>query len=845
MKILNLLKTCVFLLICVFSTTSYSQSAVEAYGQLKVSGTKIVSATGNNVQLQGMSLFWSNWQGGYYKKSTIEWLKNDWCINVIRAAMAVDVDNSGYMHNKAGELAKVETVIQAAIDLGIYVIVDFHSHHASDPAEEAIAIEFFGHISEKYGNYPNIIYEPFNEPLGVSWTNVLKPYHQKIINVIRKNDPDNIIVLGSPSWDQNVDEAADDPMTGSNIAYSLHYYASTHKQSLRNKAQYAINKGLCLFVTEYGVCEADGNGVIDVTESNLWWDFLAKNSISHCNWSISDKDESASALQTNVSPNGNWVASDLRESGILVRNKLKSNCPNYGPEPTGVRVRIPAKIETEAFTKMQGIRLETTTDVGGGENVKEIDAKDFLEYEVTAPVSGKYNVEYRVASSQNASFELLIDNVFVKTINISATGGLQNWTTVLDSVDFTSGDHTIKLLAVTSGWSINYLTFLKSGIVDCNGVTDGKALLDNCNICAGGNTGIVPNSTCIKDCNGVWGGTAVIDNCKVCAGGNTGVSIDMTCSGNCNVGLSSTGAYDDYSLVNFPSNPSGAILPTAPTNNASFQATFKRNPVAKNMNVSVNQAQGQYNSFSYTFGNGNSLNLSAYATLELTIKNISPYDVKIDFALEDIYGRRAYVSRDAVNDVFANSWQYEFSRILDKGKESAFVFDFAGAVSANYTTRLLESNIDFTKIANVQITIRNKQQTATYQPLKITDAQFEISHFKIGRCGTAYYVDCEGTQNGQAFKDNCNECVSGNTGKTACPLAINDDNEGLNFSIHPNPSMDFVEIQSNKQNLKWSLFTAQGVLLKNGTENIVNIKNLEQGVYFININGTVQKIVKQ
>ena len=716
MKKWNALYKLIGLAMCLFVSTAQAQTAIDTYGQLSVSGTKIVSSNGSPVQLQGMSLFWSNWQGSYYKKSTVEWLRDDWCINIIRAAMAVDVDNSGYMHNKAAELKKVEDVIDAAIDLGIYVLVDFHSHHASDAAEELVALEFFDHISSKYGDYPNIIYEPFNEPLQVSWSNVVKPYHEKLIAAIRKNDANNIIVLGTPSWDQKVDEASDDPVEGDNIAYALHYYASTHKQSLRNTAQYAINKGLCLFVTEYGICEANGDGVIDEVEAGLWWDFLDANDISHCNWSISDKDEAASAIQTNTSSQGNWIESDLREGGVIVRNMLKDNCPDYGPEATGKRVRIPTKIEAEVFTYMKGVQKESTTDVGGGEKITELEVDDILEYEITAPVTGYYDVQYRVSSTTSSGFKVFIDSVETQSQSINSTGSLETWVTIEDSIAITEGDHTIRIVSTGTGWNINFIEFIKTGIPDCNGVIDGDARIDDCDVCVGGNTNVVANSTCEQDCNNEWNGAAAIDECDVCAGGTTGIEPGEVCSGYCEVGVSATGAYDDYKLQAYPGNSLGTILPVgeddlAGDGNPLFKATFERFSEDSNMTLTITQGEGQYTPFSYTFGNGNTLDLSDEANLEIDLENISPYDVKIDFSLEDIYGVRAYVSRDAVNDDFGNAWQYEFSKYLDAGNSGKYVLDFNGAVNADYNSSTYTSTMDFSQIARVQITIRNKAQT--------------------------------------------------------------------------------------------------------------------------------------
>jgi len=185
------------MIIGVLITTSvFSQTPVAKFGQLKVSGNKILDQNNNAIQLRGMSLFWSQWIGKYYTYNTVKWLRDDWCISVIRAAMAVD--QGGYATNPSAEKAKVFTVIDAAIDLGIYVIVDFHVHDATPYKSQAKT--FFAEVAQKYGNKPNIIYETWNEPLQVSWSGTIKPYHVEVINEIRKYDSDNIVICGIGQW---------------------------------------------------------------------------------------------------------------------------------------------------------------------------------------------------------------------------------------------------------------------------------------------------------------------------------------------------------------------------------------------------------------------------------------------------------------------------------------------------------------------------------------------------------------------------------------------------------------------------------------------------------------------
>lgn len=335
LKVLSLIS---FIVLILFAAPAFGQSIVEKHGQLSVEGNKIVDQDGNPVQLRGMSFFWSQWIGKYYNYETVKWLRDDWNCTVVRAAMAVD--EGGYAVNPEAEKAKVITVVDAAIELGIYVIIDFHVHDAASYKTEALV--FFEEMAQRYKDYPNVLYEPWNEPTQHAWATVIKPYHESVIEVIRKHDPDNIVICGTRTWSQNVDEAAMNPIKQSNIAYTLHYYANTHKQGLRDAAKKALDLNAALFVTEYGTTDATGNGYVNETESKVWWDFLDQHKISHLNWSIADKDESSAALKPGASATGGWPLTQLTQSGKLVRSEIKtknSNTPTtpaQPQEPTGL-----------------------------------------------------------------------------------------------------------------------------------------------------------------------------------------------------------------------------------------------------------------------------------------------------------------------------------------------------------------------------------------------------------------------------------------------------------------------------------------------------------------------------
>lgn len=275
--------------------------------------------------IAGASLFWANngWGGErFYNAPVVSWLKSDWNAKLVRAAMGIQ-EEGGYLEDKEGNKRKVTTLVDAAIANGIYVIIDWHTHKAEQNPNEAIS--FFREMAQKYGSYPNVIYEVYNEPLNVSWSGVIKPYAESVIAEIRKYDPDNLVIVGTPNWSQDVDQASYDPIRKfSNIAYTLHFYAGTHKQWLRDKAKTALNNNIALFVTEWGAVNANGDGNVDNGETTQWINFLRDNKISHANWALNDKEEGSSALKPYVNANGGWGDNDLTASGKLVKSIVKS-----------------------------------------------------------------------------------------------------------------------------------------------------------------------------------------------------------------------------------------------------------------------------------------------------------------------------------------------------------------------------------------------------------------------------------------------------------------------------------------------------------------------------------------
>jgi endoglucanase len=292
---------------------------VKHHGQLGVSGTQLVDKNNNPIVLRGMSFGWHSMWPRFYNEKAVSWLKKDFNCNVVRAAMGIELGEHSYMKDPKFSKEKIEAVIKGAIKADIYVIVDWHSHNIN--LNEAKG--FFAEISKKYSKYPNIIYEIFNEPDHESWAEV-KAYSEEVIKVIRENDPKNIILVGSPHWDQDVDLAAADPILGyNNIMYTMHFYAATHGKELRDKTDAAINKGLPIFVSESAGMEATGDGPLDLKAWQEYIDWMEARKLSWITWSVSDKDETCSILKKSAKSTGKWKMEDLKESGIIARQYFK------------------------------------------------------------------------------------------------------------------------------------------------------------------------------------------------------------------------------------------------------------------------------------------------------------------------------------------------------------------------------------------------------------------------------------------------------------------------------------------------------------------------------------------
>lgn len=312
----------------VVQTKPETGTPVDNHGKLSVKGTDLVDKSGNKYQLKGVSTHGIAWFPQYLNKDAVKTIRDDWGANLIRIAMYSD-ENNGYCSggNKDEQKKLVCSGVDAATELGMYVIIDWHVLGDGNPlVHKDEAKKFFDEMSKKYKNNSNVIYEICNEPNGGCQWSDIKKYANEIIPVIKANDPEAVIIVGTPTWSQDVDVAANDPITGyTNIMYAIHFYAATHTDGIRNKAIAAISAGIPIFVSEFSICDASGNGGIDYNQADEWFKLIDKYNLSYAGWSLCNKNETSALISSSCNKTSGWSESDLSETGKWLRNQIKND----------------------------------------------------------------------------------------------------------------------------------------------------------------------------------------------------------------------------------------------------------------------------------------------------------------------------------------------------------------------------------------------------------------------------------------------------------------------------------------------------------------------------------------
>ncbi|MBQ1023437.1 cellulase family glycosylhydrolase [Micromonospora sp. C95] len=305
------------------------QTPVAVNGQLRVCGVNLCNQYGRPIQLRGMSSHGIQWFGNCYNNASLDALATDWRADLFRIAMYVQ--EQGYETDPAGFTNRVNNLVEEATRRGMYAMIDFHLLTPGDPMFNLErAKTFFAAVSARHAAKNNVIYEIANEPNGVSWSTI-KNYAEQVIPVIRANDPDAVIIVGTRAWSSlGVSEGAshteivNNPVNASNIMYAFHFYAASHKDNYRAEVERAAAR-LPLFVTEFGTVDYTGDGAADLTSSAQWLDLLDRLKIGYANWTFSDKAEGSAALRPGTCNGSAYTGTSvLTPSGAFMRERIRT-----------------------------------------------------------------------------------------------------------------------------------------------------------------------------------------------------------------------------------------------------------------------------------------------------------------------------------------------------------------------------------------------------------------------------------------------------------------------------------------------------------------------------------------
>ena len=301
---------------------------VAANGQLSVCGVHLCNERGAPIQLRGMSTHGTQWFSQCVTDASLDTLAYDWNADAMR--ISTYVQEGGYETDPARFTALVNDYIDMLTARGMYAIVDWHMLDPGDPNYNLErAKTFFTAVAERNSGKNNIIYEVANEPNGVSWQ-AIKSYHEQIVPVIRAQDPNAVVLLGTRAWSSlgesegsNESEVVNNPVAASNVMYTFHFYAATHDQEYLDTLSRAADR-IPMFITEFGSQNSAGEGANDFAMTQRYLDLAESKKISWVNWNFSDDHRSGAVFTEGTCSGGSFGVDRLKEAGVWIRDRIRT-----------------------------------------------------------------------------------------------------------------------------------------------------------------------------------------------------------------------------------------------------------------------------------------------------------------------------------------------------------------------------------------------------------------------------------------------------------------------------------------------------------------------------------------
>lgn len=288
---------------------------------LSVVGKDIIR-WGAPYRLRGVSLMSTIWEDGVAMVNTLA--ADNLNVNCVRIPFHLnDGSGNGYLQatdKEAYYLTKMKPTIDAVMAKGWHCIIDYHAILNWDKESDLDnMLAFWTHIASKYANEPRVLFEMFNEPISPSgnpitlatWT-AYRDRMQTVVDCIRSVAPNNIIIIGSPSWSTRINFAPQALFVGTNLVYSYHLYPNQGVTGLAAFLASQIPSNLPVIMTEFGFSEVITDGVTNLSvnpnypaDVKAW--FLANPHVSWTAWSYGASPTSLSLLAPSGATMKTWL----------------------------------------------------------------------------------------------------------------------------------------------------------------------------------------------------------------------------------------------------------------------------------------------------------------------------------------------------------------------------------------------------------------------------------------------------------------------------------------------------------------------------------------------------------
>jgi hypothetical protein len=368
---------------------------------------------------------------------------------------------------------------------------------------------------------------------------------------------------------------------------------------------------------------------------------------------------------------------------------------NYDTGGQGVAYNVTSVNGTGNSYRSDGVDLESCSDTGCGYDLGWTATGQWFKYTVNVATAGTYPVSFRLAapSAVTDAFHIAnsAGNNLSGSVNVPATGGWQDWTTVTASVTLPAGVQTLTVDQDNGGWNIYTMAFASSGS-------------------GGGPAALTASPSSISFGNTVVGQTSAAQTVTVTNPGSTSASISQlavsgpfaqtnTCGASLGAGASCT-----VSLQFEPTAAgaaSGSVQVTSNAPSSPLTVPLSGTGTSSSTNLALNQPTTA-SGYTQTYTPSNAVDGNTSTYWEST-DNAFPQWFQVDL------GSSVSISRIVMDLPPSSSWGTRTQTITIQGSTDG----------TNYTTLVASAGYTFTSPQNT-VTVTFPAAAVRYLKLTFT-----------------------------------------------------------------------------------------------------------------------------